>query len=82
MYMAHVYYHCGGAGKPNGTRTVDLPFYPGGIVTFAWAPPHDLPDAKTQKIDARLRKKHDEMIEIIAKATGYKPYFKPRGEIP
>lgn len=78
--MAHTYYHCGGAGKPSGTRSVDLPYYPGGIVTFAWAPPHDMPEKEVERIDAKLRKKHDEMIEIMAKATGYKPYFKPRGE--
>lgn len=78
--MPHVIWHCGGAGKPEGTRTTELPFYPGGIVTFAWAPPHDMPESKVEKLDAKLRKMHDEMIELIAKATGLPPYFKPRGE--
>jgi hypothetical protein len=68
--VAHVWYHCGGAGEIDGTRNVDLPYYPGGIVTFAWAPPHDMPAAKAEKVDRKLSALHDKMIDLIAEATG------------
>jgi len=69
--MPHVWYHCGGAGEKNGVRNVDLPYYDGGgISTYAWEPPHDMPQAKVVRYDKQMAKKHHELLKIMAKATG------------
>jgi hypothetical protein len=47
-----------------------LPYYPGGIVTFAWSPPHEMSIKHAEKVDRKLAALHDKMIDVIADATG------------
>lgn len=68
--MSHVIWHCNGVGPVTGHDPINLPHYQFGISTYAWAPPHDMPEAKVHKIDAKLEKLRQKQLEIIAEATG------------
>lgn len=75
--MAHNYYHCNGVGPVEGTVNIPMPKYKHGISTFAWAVPHDMPEAKALKIDAKLEDLRQKQLAIIAKATGGEIYGDP-----
>ena len=75
--MSHVIWHCNGVGPIEYRAKVDMPFYANGMSTYNWLPPHDMSRDEILKVDAKLEKLRQKMLEIIADATGGTIYGDP-----
>lgn len=65
---------CNGVGPIIRQDTITIPHYENGIVTYAVAPPDDMPPKKIERYKKRLERLRYEMLEIIADMTGGEIY--------